>query len=295
MIETPILKINYLEQGPPQGPVVLLFHGFPDDAGSYNKVMHELSQKGFRCIAPYVRGTGPTTFTFPETPRAGDFAALGQDALDLIDGLDLKNAIVVGQDWGSPTAEICAFMRPDRVKKLIKLNWYGVYNMKEMGTTASFNYDQLKALWYVWMLNTHAGELALNQDPIGFTRRLWEEWSPTWDKTERESNLFEAQDSFRNYDFARVALGVYRNIPDPRNNSLREILKNPPPVKCPVIVLSGKDDGVDKTPLSKEGIKKHFTGGFELKELDGVGHFVHREAPEEVVKTVIASSSDGLL
>lgn len=285
VFSNPILNIHYIEQGPSEGPVVLLLHGFPDDAGSYLKVMNELSVKGMRCIAPYLRGIGPTTFTFPDTPRAGDFAALGQDALDLMDGLDLKDVIVVGQDWGSPTAEVCACMRPDRVKKLIKLNWYGVYSMQEMGATASFNYDQLKAIWYVWMLNHPVGELAITQDPIGFTRRLWEEASPTW--SDRESNFQEAMDSFRNYDFAKVALGVYRNIHDPRNNSLREVLKNPPPVQCPVVVLHGRDDGIDKTPLSKEGIKKHFQGGFELRELDGVGHFIQREAPEEVVRTVL--------
>ncbi len=62
--------------------------------------MAGLVEQGRRVIAPFIRGCGPTRFLNDEIPRAGDFAALGQDALNLVEALNLSNLVVAGQDWG---------------------------------------------------------------------------------------------------------------------------------------------------------------------------------------------------
>lgn len=57
-----LLNIAYREQGRDGRPVVLLLHGWPDDATTWDKVMPQLMAEGFRVIAPWLRGFGETTF-----------------------------------------------------------------------------------------------------------------------------------------------------------------------------------------------------------------------------------------
>jgi pimeloyl-ACP methyl ester carboxylesterase len=292
-IHTTRTEVTYLEDGPMNGGPVLLLHGFPDDATCWKDVMGSLAAQGRRALAPYIRGCGPTRFLRNETPRAGDFAALGQDALDFVDALALSDLTVVGQDWGSPTAEIVAMERPDQVQRLVKLNWYGVYSMAEMARAREFSYPQLSALWYVWMFNTPLGEMALNYDRGGLAKALWAEWSPTWDAAARESALASVAGSFDGEDWIRVTLSAYRagitNAEvDRADDALREKLKNPPPLGCEVMIVNGADDGVERTPLNEEAIERYFPAGARVETLKGVGHFPQRESPDAVVRGILA-------
>ena len=72
-IRTSELNIGFLESGPRDGSPVLLLHGFPADATSWSAVMEQMSTRGYRCVAPFLRGVGPTTFLDVETPRASEW------------------------------------------------------------------------------------------------------------------------------------------------------------------------------------------------------------------------------
>ncbi|HET9012830.1 MAG TPA: alpha/beta hydrolase [Gemmatimonadaceae bacterium] len=295
-LRTDRLDIAYLAHGPADGPAALLLHGFPDDATAWTAVMERLGARGHRCIAPYARGCGGergTRFLRDDTPRAGDFPALGNDALALVDALDLRDLVVVGQDWGSPVAEIVAMMRPDRVRQLVKLNWYGVYSMLELSRAQGFGWAQLRALWYVWMLNLPLGEMVLQYDSVGFARALWAEWSPSWAAAERDAALDSALPSLVGDDWRRVALAAYRagTSPaetDPADDALRVRLQDPPPVSCATHILTGADDGVERTPLTPEQLARWFPAGAHSEALRGVGHWPHRERPDAVIAAVLA-------
>jgi pimeloyl-ACP methyl ester carboxylesterase len=57
-----VLDIAYLEAGPPDGAPVFLMHGFPYDVHAYVGVSNRLVAAGCRCIIPFLRGYGPTSF-----------------------------------------------------------------------------------------------------------------------------------------------------------------------------------------------------------------------------------------
>jgi pimeloyl-ACP methyl ester carboxylesterase len=254
--------------------------------------MEKLATRGYHCVAPFLRGFGPTTFLEPETPRSGDFAALGTDVLELLEALDLRDVIVVGQDWGSPAAEIAAAFAPERVQRLVKLNWYGIYTMAELSQTSGFSYAQLRTLWYVWLLNTPLGEMALTYDRGGFAQTPWEEWSPSWNASARKAALDAVRSSFDNPDFIRLVLSAYRaNISpsehNPDHEPLRSRLADSPAVSCETFVLLGPDDGVERMPLAEEARGRYFTGGLHEEVAAGVGHFPQREAPEAVVRLIV--------
>ena len=112
--ETPLLRMAYRDGGPADGPPVLLLHGWPDDATTWDRVAPVLQARGWRTLVPWLRGFGPTRFLDPATPRSGELVALAQDALDLADALGIGRFAVVGHDWGARAAAVLASTRPDR-------------------------------------------------------------------------------------------------------------------------------------------------------------------------------------
>ena len=89
-VDAGVLNISYYEEGPADGPVVVLLHGFPYDVHSYVDVAPQLAAKGCRVIVPYLRGYGPTRFLDSNTPRSGEQAAVGADLIALIDALKIQ-------------------------------------------------------------------------------------------------------------------------------------------------------------------------------------------------------------
>src|SRR5437667_6763870 len=108
---TSLLEIAYFHAGSPAGFPVLLLHGWPDDALTWNAVVRSLVDQGFRCIVPYLRGFGPTRFLAADTMRSGQLAVLGQDVVDLVEVLALPRFALVGHDWGARAAGIASARR----------------------------------------------------------------------------------------------------------------------------------------------------------------------------------------
>ena len=111
--------LHVLEAGfePPGKPCVVLLHGFPELAYTWRNQLLPLARAGFHVIAPDARGYGrstskPVTFQDPVLP----YSMLNRvgDVLGLVRALGYEQvAAVVGHDWGGPTAQWCARLRPD--------------------------------------------------------------------------------------------------------------------------------------------------------------------------------------
>src|SRR5947209_19249834 len=103
----PTVKANgvgfeYLEDGPPDGPLALCLHGLPDTARTWRHLLPELAAAGFHAVAPWMRGYAPT-----EVPADGRYqtGALVADAIALHDGLGGDGrAALIGHDWGAIAA-----------------------------------------------------------------------------------------------------------------------------------------------------------------------------------------------
>src|SRR5260370_40267196 len=91
-VDAGVLSIAYYEQGPADGPVVVLLHGFPYDIHSYVDVAPMLAAQGCRAIVPYLRGYGATRFLKAATPRSGEQASIGAGLMALMDALQIKRA-----------------------------------------------------------------------------------------------------------------------------------------------------------------------------------------------------------
>jgi len=93
-VDAGVLSVGYAEAGPPQGPVVILLHGWPYDIHSFVDVAPLLASAGHRVIVPHLRGYGTTRFLSSETFRNGQPAALAADVIALMDALKIRQAIL---------------------------------------------------------------------------------------------------------------------------------------------------------------------------------------------------------
>jgi hypothetical protein len=109
-IEAGLLNVGYAEDGPADGPAVILLYGWPYDIYSYVDVAPLLAAKGYRVIVPYLRGYGTTSFLSSATMRNAQQSAVGLDIIALMDALKIQKATVAGFDWGARTADVMAVL-----------------------------------------------------------------------------------------------------------------------------------------------------------------------------------------
>jgi pimeloyl-ACP methyl ester carboxylesterase len=114
------IRLHYVEEGDPNGPLVVLLHGFPEFWYSWRNQISALAAAGFRVVAPDQRGYGGS-----DKPRRWQdykIEALAGDIAELIRALGAEKAHVVGHDWGAAVAWMVATLHPERVDKLAILN-----------------------------------------------------------------------------------------------------------------------------------------------------------------------------
>ncbi len=129
-VRTPTLEIAYEAAGSADGLPIILLHGFPDDAHAFDTVAPPLAEAGYRVLAPYLSGYGPTRFLDAATPRMAQQAAIGEDLIDFMDALGVPLAALGGYDWGGRAACIAAILAPERVKALVTIGGYNVQNTR---------------------------------------------------------------------------------------------------------------------------------------------------------------------
>ncbi|KRB82986.1 hypothetical protein ASE00_13425 [Sphingomonas sp. Root710] len=283
-VETSVLSIAFEEHGPPEGKPVLLMHGFPYSPRSYDRVCPALAERGFRTIAPYLRGFGPTRFLDPDAMRTAEQGATCEDLLEMIDALKLDRPIVVGFDWGGRAACCAAAIAPERLGGLVSC--WG-YNILGRPNTAPLAPEWEHQLWYQYYLHMHRGRMMLEQNRRGFCRYLWTQWSPTW--TFDEAEFEAAADAFDNPDFVDIVLHFYRwraglVSGDPRYQALSLQLEQRPEIAVPTVILHS-DQGI--SPPMRPGDREKFTAAYSYVELPGIGHSPPQEAPEAVIEAVM--------
>lgn len=285
-VETSRLRVAYEERGGSDSPVVVLVHGFPDDAKTWDKVAEPLVRAGYRTIAPYVRGYAETRFLDGSTPRSGQLSALGWDLIEFTEALGLERFVLVGHDWGARAAYILASERPERVSSLVALAV--AYGTNDPGQRLSP--AQTQSYWYQWYFNTEKGREELRENRRAFCEHLWRVWSPNRDFSSEEYE--KTARSFENPDFVDVAIHSYRHRwanagGDPAYEELEERLSGPPEIRVPTTLLMGEADGAT-LPETSDSKEVFFTKDYERRVLPGVGHFIQREVPGVVVEEVLA-------
>lgn len=279
-VRTRTLNFHFLEAG--SGPLALCLHGFPHTAYSFRYQLPMLAQAGYRAVAPFMRGYAPSE---PAPDGRYDIGALAQDALELIEALGYKEAILFGHDWGAVAAYPAAAMAPRVVKKLITAAVpYGAKFFHALAT----NYVQERRSWYMFFFQSALAEEAVRHNDFAFLEQMWADWSPGW-KWARE-DMAALKECFRKPGTVEAAIGYYRATLGPVFKdaavAAQAATGRSAPIDVPAMMIHGRNDGCIGAELVP-GMEQHFTRGLRIEYVDNAGHFVHQERPEVVNRLVM--------
>jgi pimeloyl-ACP methyl ester carboxylesterase len=107
------VDLHLVEDGPADGPPVVLAHGFPELAYSWRHQIPALAAAGYRVLAPDQRGYGRSSR--PAAIEDYDIVHLTDDIVALLDDIGAEKAAIIGHDWGSMVVWQTALLHPERV------------------------------------------------------------------------------------------------------------------------------------------------------------------------------------
>jgi pimeloyl-ACP methyl ester carboxylesterase len=286
-VRTSVLDIAYERSGPSDAYPVVLLHGFPFDPRAFDDVVPIINAAGFRTIVPYLRGFGGTRFLSPDTMRSGEQAALGHDLLELLDALKVADAVLAGFDWGGRAACVVAALWPQRVCGLVPCCGYQIQDIA--ASLKPTDPESERRWWYQYYFHTERGRRGLTANRHELCRYLWKLFSPSWSFD--EATFKRTAESFDNPDFVDVAIHAYRHRlgnadGDPRYAATEARLAAQPKINVPTLVVHGAADDVNP-PRKSEGHERYFSGGYERRVFDNVGHNPPQESPEAFAQAIL--------
>lgn len=269
------VTIAYDSAGDPSGPLAVLLHGFPDTNQTFRHLMPYLANLGYHVVAPSMRGYAPSSVA-----RTGDYqtSALAHDANRIHDALGGdEHAVLIGHDWGAAATYPALSSSPQRWRKGVTMS---VPPLALMGQ-AFMTFDQLQLSWYMFYFQTPLADFTVPLNDFEFIARLWNDWSPGYEGSADVANVRRALADPANL---AAALGYYRAMfaPPAMTDELAYIhaaIANVPDM--PVLYLHGENDGCIGTNVVADTLS-HLAVGSEMHIVEGAGHFVHLEAPDEV-------------
>jgi pimeloyl-ACP methyl ester carboxylesterase len=305
------IEMNVAEYG--HGPLVLLCHGWPELSYSWRHQMVALAAVGFRAVAPDMRGFGRTTA--PQDVAAYSIFHNVGDMVALVAALGEKRALIVGHDWGAPIAWHGALMRPDvfpavvamsvphrrrgamppleTLRKAGKADYYWIY-FQEQAAEDEFARDPaftLRRLFHTGFGETPRDEkMSLYVDrQKGFLGAPRDVPLPPWLS---ESDLAVFADEYRRSGF-RGGLNWYRNID--RNWELTAPWSGAV-ITQPALFIAGTHDAVITGSMGKRALDEMESVVPNVRKvlLDGAGHWIQQERPEDVNAALIGFAREHL-
>ncbi len=149
--------------GPDDGPVVVLLHGFPQAADTWDDVVEHLVAAGCRTIAFDQRGYDAEAR--PDAVDAYGMSHLVGDVVAVLDHVGIDRAHVVGHDWGGAVGWALAMRAPQRVATLTVLS-----TPHPIALARSFTSSwQAVRSWYVPLFRSRFAEAVVGR---GLQRQL---------------------------------------------------------------------------------------------------------------------------
>jgi pimeloyl-ACP methyl ester carboxylesterase len=267
------LNVHRVEAGPPNGPLLILLHGFPEFWWAWRHQIQPLAEAGYHVVVPDMRG-----YNLSDAPKevvAYRLDVLTADVLALAGFYDVDRFCLVGHDWGGIVAWSVAAQHPDRIERLVimdaphpavmlqqafkhpaqavRSSYVGFFALPWLPEMAlgAFGYAGLKnAMSFSAMADTFKGS---SLDP----------YVAAWARPGRLTGM----------------LNYYRALRMSRPRA-------PARIAAPTLVLWGERDSALEVHLAKASIELCEKG--RLVVVDGATHWLHLEAPQRINKELAA-------
>jgi pimeloyl-ACP methyl ester carboxylesterase len=267
-----------------EGPLVLLLHGFPQFWWTWRSQLTALAAAGFHVVAPDLRGYGASD----KPPRGYDLPTLSADIAALVRALGEQDAVVVGHDWGGLLGWTTAALHPRTVRRLVVLSMAHPRRLRAGMTDPRQRRASAYALRFQVPRLPERMLTRADDDPVADLMQRWA--GPEWTRT---ADFAEAVDRYRAASripqAAYGAMEYYRwaGRSQLRPDGLRFARRMAAPITAPTLQLHGALDRY-VLPGTARGSDRYVAGAYEWRELPGVGHFPHEEAPDAVTAAIAA-------
>ncbi|WP_236978567.1 MULTISPECIES: alpha/beta fold hydrolase [Mycobacterium] len=306
LVDTNGVRLRVTEAGDPGAPVVVLCHGFPELAYSWRHQIPALADAGYRVLAPDQRGYGGSSR--PEPIEAYDIHQLTGDIVGLLDDVGADRAVWVGHDWGAAVVWNAPLLHPDRVAAVAALSVPVTPRPKVAPTTAWRRMFGDNFFYILYFQQPGVADAELNGDPARTMRRMMGGLRLSEDQTAALRMVAAGPEGFIDRlpepdglpdwiteaelghyisEFTRTGftggLNWYRNF-DRNWETTPELAGATIPVPC--LFIGGTADPVlsfTRTDRAAAAI----TGPYREVMIDGAGHWIQQERPEEVNTTLL--------
>jgi pimeloyl-ACP methyl ester carboxylesterase len=249
-----------------EGRPVVLIHGFPDTGRLWRHQVPALADAGFKVIVPDLRGYGRSDK--PPAVDAYAIPAIAADVLAVMSDAGAERAHLVGHDWGAAVAWALAGVASERVDHL------AVLSVGHPATFRAGGYEQHEKSWYMLLFQFPgvAEEWLSSDDWANF--RAWSR------HPDADAVIAELRDN----GSLTPGLNYYRaNLPP-------EVWLSPgralPPIGAPTMGLWSSGD-IALTERQMTDSAQNVTGPWRYERLDGPGHWMQLEAPDEVNRLLL--------
>ena len=256
------VKIHFVHAG--TGPLLVMLHGFPDYWYTWRDQIPALAQS-FHVVAIDQRGYNKSGQ--PEGVENYRVEQLVADVDAVIQHLGAKAATILGHDWGGMVAWNFAMGHPDKTDRLVILN---LPHPRGLLRELRENPQQEKNSQYARNFQQPQAAALLTAEGISA-------WVREADARKRYIEAFRRSsfESMLNYYKANYPRPPYAESPAVRRR-----------VKCPTLLIHGLADKALLDGALNE-TWRWIDNELTLVTIPGAGHFVHRDKPKQVTRSLV--------
>ena len=267
------LRVHYLDEGPADGPVMLLVHGEPTWSYLYAGIIPALVAAGYRCIAPDHIGFGRSDKVVDDNWYVIERHC--EVLRHVVDTLDLRHVTVVVQDWGGPIGLRQAVDQPDRFDRLVILNTWLHHE--------GFEYSDGVRVWRMLAIDPDklGGDMPTGRIVAGTLRRPGHDLDEVTAAYDAPYTGYDSKAGARRFPWC-IPFGE----PEAGNAAQQQrcydaLLAWPKPVH----VIFGDADPVFPAEWGRTWADRIPGATFDI--ITGAGHFVQQDAPDDLVATIL--------
>lgn len=273
-VKTNGITLHVAQDGPEDGPLVILLHGFPEFWYGWREQIQPLVEAGYRVWVPDQRG-----YNLSDKPKGiKDYTIdkLAADVIGLIDAAGEKQAVVIGHDWGAAVTWKTAELYPDRIKQMVAVN---TPHPNLWMTAIRSSVQQLLKSHYVFLFQIpRLPETLLKRNHWqAATQSLRDSSRPG---TFKEADFVEYRKAWSQPNAMTSMINWYR--------ALRYQLKQAsarPRIKIPVLIIWGDKDAFIKPELADQCLALCENG--KLVRIATATHWVIHEEPTRVSELLL--------
>jgi pimeloyl-ACP methyl ester carboxylesterase len=255
-----------------EGEPVLLLHGFPETSHMWVRLMGELADAGYHCIAPDQRGYSPGAR--PDDVDAYRYENLGGDVFAIAKAAGFDRFHLIGHDWGAGAGWCALAIDPSPIQSWTPMS---VAHIKAFAQAVQDDPDEELYRGFLKALEDPATAPAMAADDCaGLRAAAWTSSSP--EQIEEYVSVFRDPKAMQAAINWYVAGRMHKRLLDDPSFDLGN-------VSTPTLLLWGKNDLYCRR-MSLDYAEPYMTGPYRVVELDA-GHWLIQEAYEQARDEII--------